>query len=113
MKVNECPDELWFYVDLFASEYSWTIEYIQTLDVVEAQKLALKIKERKNRDLQRLAYAFNHALNGKMPSFDDKENDTVNGSDMSDEEFKAFFKAAGGVITKLQSKEDETKKTSN
>lgn len=52
-------------IDLLASEYGWSIEYIQTLDTNEIMELAKQIKSRKMEDLKMLSIVIAAGANGK------------------------------------------------
>ena len=60
-------------IDTLASEYGWSIEYIQDLDMSEIKELVQCINTRKITELQVLCYIVNCAIAGKKPKLDLEE----------------------------------------
>ena len=60
-------------IDTLASEYGWTIEYIQQLQVSEVNALVARIVKRRKFEWRMQCYIVNCAQAGKNPSFDDEK----------------------------------------
>jgi len=85
-------------IDILAHEYGWTIDYIQTLSLVEIDSLIKKINERKILEWTVECYIINCAFTGKNPKFntDEKSND----KEISQAGFIQLMKKLGGKIEK-------------
>ena len=89
----------WFEViDILAHEYSWSIDYIQTLSYEEIDSLIKKINDRKILEWSVECYIMNCAFNGKKPKFKSDEEET---KEMSPEAFKKIIESIGGKVEKL------------
>ena len=68
-KIRDSEQELYFYIiDLLATEYGWTIEYIQTLYLTEIAGLIKAVKARKDIEDQILQVNVAKAIAGKLGS---------------------------------------------
>ena len=63
-------------IDALASEYGWTIEYIQQLQLDESNALVEAITKRKKFEWRMQCYIVNCAMAGKQPSLDEKDTET-------------------------------------
>ena len=88
--------DLFYAVDLIASEYGWSIEYVQNLSMEEISKLSEAIKKRKISELEMLCYIVNCAITGKTPKLHPEKEDS---SKLSEEQqLKKLMKELGGVL---------------
>ena len=88
-------------VDTLASEYGWTIEYIQTLDMTEVSRLVACINKRKITESKFLCYIINCAIAGKNPKLNSETTEEIKSID-NVEVLKKLMKTIGGKVEPLK-----------
>ncbi len=97
--MNEEEKSLYRMIDLLASEYGWSIDYIQTLSMLEINNLVEIINERKKAEWRIQSYLVNCAMAGKNPKLDGDDNKENNEENIGIKETESLLKLSKmGII---------------
>lgn len=84
-------------VDMLASEYGWSIEYIENLQLKEINSLKEAILKRKINEYKVMCYITNCAFVGKQPQFNNEPGDKLDGQTEEEQLFRLMKKLGGKV----------------
>jgi len=100
--MNDAKELVFNTVDLLAHEYGWSIEYIQSLEMPEIEKLITAINKRRMSDLLMQSYIINCAFVGKVPDLGFNSSISTDDAQMpEDVQLVKLMNEIGGEIRRI------------